>query len=727
MTDCSALIAKLEALGLGDAPIEHVAAENVEQWAEVLAGASGVPPGHALTKTLIFKPKQPKSEPVAPVMVVIRSDTNASSKAIGQALGLKDLRLANEDVLSEIFQTSRGSGKYATGGRLSPFALGNVAPDHLANVRVVLDKALLGDSARRIAFHPLTNTRTVFVDAACLRAFVASVAGLKQVVELDFDAAPEAAAPAAAAKAKKPAAAEEDAAADEATGSARLGIEASKDKDFAKWYRQVILRSEMLDNYSVSGCYILRPTSYFVWEEIQKFLDAGIRAMGVRNCYFPMFVAERDLNKEKDHIEGFAPEVAWVTRAGSSEMAAPIAIRPTSETVMYPYYANWIRSWRDLPLRLNQWNSVVRWEFKNPQPFLRTREFLWQEGHCAYLTRDEAWRETLDILALYRRVYEELLAVPVVEGVKSEKEKFAGGVATTTVEGFIPATGRGIQAGTSHYLGQNFSKMFDIVVEDPDPTKPKIHAHQTSWGLSTRAIGVMVMTHSDDKGLLLPPRVAETQVIIVPSGLGSKNTPEEHKRVADTCLAVEARLRRVGVRAASDLRDGYTPGFKFSHWELRGVPLRLEIGPRDLEKQSVLSVRRDTFEKAPLPLDGLETAVELMLHRIQDELLIRARATMKDRIKTVMCWDDFVPTLNRKCIAQIPWCEREECEEQIKARSTRDALQDEPEDEKEPSMGAKSLCLPLQQPQDHPIVPGQTKCIQCGQDAKRYALFGRSY
>ncbi|KAJ1735163.1 hypothetical protein LPJ61_000691 [Coemansia biformis] len=723
MADTNALVAKLEALGLGEKPVEHAAVENVEQWAEALAGASGVPAAYTLTKTLIFKPKQPKSEPVAPVLVVIKDDTVADAKAIGRELGFKELRLAGEEILADVFQTSRGS--------VSPFALAKVPEEQIGNVRVVLDKALLSDGAGTIAFHPLDSTRTVFVDGACLQSFVKSVDGLKHVTEIDFVAL-AAAAPAVGEKAAKPAkpAAAVPAKAEEVTGSAKQGIEASKEKDFATWYRQVILRSEMLDNYSVSGCYILRPTSYFVWQEIQNFLDAGIRAMGVRNCYFPMFVPEEELNREKDHIEGFAPEVAWVTKAGQSELAMPLAIRPTSETVMYPYYAKWIQSYRDLPLRLNQWNSVVRWEFKNPQPFLRTREFLWQEGHCAYMTKDEAWSEVLDILTLYRRVYEELLAVPVIEGVKSEKEKFAGGDATTTVEGFIPATGRGIQGATSHYLGQNFAKMFGVVVEDPEatgPERPKLHVHQTSWGLSTRTIGVMVMTHSDDKGLVLPPRVAETQVIIVPSGLNSKHTAEDRQRTLDACLAVEARLRRVGVRASSDLRDNYTPGYKFNHWELRGVPLRLEIGPRDLEKQSVLSVRRDTFEKAALPLDGLEGVVELLLHKIQDDLLIRARATMHERVKMVLRWDDFVPALNSKCMAQIPWCEREECEEQIKTRSTRDAQSDEPEDEKEPSMGAKSLCLPMKQPQNPPIVAGETKCIQCGHDAKRYALFGRSY
>ncbi|KAJ1816872.1 ribose-phosphate pyrophosphokinase 1, partial [Coemansia sp. RSA 2675] len=508
------------------------------------------------------------------------------------------------------------------------------------------------------------------------------------------------------------------------------GIDVSKDVDFPRWYQQVLTRSDMLEYYDVSGCYIVRPLAYFVWQQIQEFFDAGIRSLGVKNCYFPMFVSSKVLEREKDHIEGFAPEVAWVTRAGSTELAEPIAIRPTSETVMYPYFAKWIRSHRDLPLKINQWCSVVRWEFKNPQPFLRTREFLWQEGHCAYMTEKEAMVEVYDVLTLYRRIYEELLAVPVIEGEKSSKEKFAGGVATTTVEGFIAATGRGIQGATSHYLGQNFSKMLNIVVQDPEDSgadRPKLHVHQTSWGLSTRTIGVMVMTHGDDQGLVMPPRVAETQVIIIPCGLTAKHSDEDRRAVSDACLNVEARLRAVGVRAESDLRELYTPGQKFNHWEVRGVPLRVEIGPKDLEKNSVLTARRDTFAKAPMSLDGLESSVQLMLLTIQNDMLAKARKTFDERVKIVLDWSEFVPVLNSKCLALIPWCEREVCEDQIKTRSSRDSLGDEPEDEKAPSMGAKSLCLPSKQPTNPPIVHGETKCIQCGENAKRYALFGRSY
>ncbi|KAJ2761822.1 hypothetical protein H4S06_001000 [Coemansia sp. BCRC 34490] len=725
MSDVSALVSKLSSLGLNQQAVEHAAVDTIDQWAEALASTSGVPAKYQLTKTLIFKPKQPKSEPIAPVLVVARSDSTTNAKAIGTQLKLKDLRFANDDVLSTIFKTQKGS--------VSPFALGNVPEANIGHVHVVVDKALLQADAGLIALHPLQSAHTVFITGDTLQAFIKSVSGLSSVTEMDFsaEAAPAAAAPAEKKPAAPAKAAGEKKTTEEAVGSAKLGVEVTKSEDFSKWYQQVLTRSDMLSYYEeVSGCYIIRPSAFFVWEQIQQFFDAGIRALGVKNCYFPMFVSRKSLEREKDHVEGFAPEVAWVTRAGSSDLPEPVAIRPTSETVIYPYFAKWIRSHRDLPLKTNQWCSVVRWEFKNPQPFLRTREFLWQEGHCAHLTKEGAMTEVRDILTLYRRVYEELLAVPVIEGIKSENEKFAGGDATTTVEGFIPEAGRGIQGGTSHYLGQNFSKMFNIAVEDPKAVgddKPKIHVHQTSWGLSTRTIGVMVMVHGDDKGLVMPPRVAETQVIIIPCGLTADTGADLRAKITDACLGVEARLKHAGVRADTDLRDGYTAGFKFNHWEMRGVPVRLEIGPKDLQKGSVLSVRRDNGEKASLAMESLESSLKLLLINIQDQMLARARATMDSRIKTVLKWDDFVPALSSKCLVLIPWCERSVCEDQIKERSTRDVSGDEPEDEKAPSMGAKSLCLPFKQPTENPIVPGVTKCVQCGQDAKRYALFGRSY
>ena len=345
----------------------------------------------------------------------------------------------------------------------------------------------------------------------------------------------------------------------------------------------MIHKSEMIEFYDISGCYILRPWSFSLWEAITEFFDGRIKKMGVKNCYFPMFVSEAKLNAEKDHVEGFAPEVAWVTRSGDGELEQPIAIRPTSETIMYPAYACWIRSHRDLPLLLNQWCSVVRWEFKHPTPFLRTREFLWQEGHTAHGSYEEADKMVMDILGHYKAIYEELLAVPVIKGYKTEKEKFAGGFRTTTVEAYVPATGRAIQGATSHNLGKNFGKMFKIEYEDKQGQKQI--PWQTSWGFTTRSIGVMVMVHSDDTGLVLPPRVAPIQVVIVPIVMSGMNLDTLSGAASD----LASQLRASGVRVELDDRDNYNPGWKYNYWELKGVPLRLELGPKDLEKRQVRS------------------------------------------------------------------------------------------------------------------------------------------
>ncbi|KAF8501847.1 hypothetical protein JB92DRAFT_3146071 [Gautieria morchelliformis] len=517
-------------------------------------------------------------------------------------------------------------------------------------------------------------------------------------------------------------------------GAIQIGILYKKEVDFSGWYTDVLLKADMLDYYDVSGCYILKPWSYSIWESIQEWFNAQIKLLGVENAYFPMFVSSKVLEREKDHIEGFAPEVAWVTRAGNTELEEHLAIRPTSETAMYPYYAKWIKSHRDLPLRLNQWNSVVRWEFKNPQPFLRTREFLWQEGHTAHLHKEEADVEVREILDLYRRVYEELLAVPVIPGVKSEKEKFAGGLYTTTVEGFIPTTGRGIQGGTSHALGQNFSKMFNIVVEDPnasaqgkdekgdtDPNAGKLFVWQNSWGLSTRVIGVMVMIHGDNKGLVLPPRVASFQVVVVPCGLTAKS---DHDAIYKSCKDLVTILRKAGIRSKADLREGYTPGYKFNDWEQKGVPIRLEVGPADIAKKQALSVRRDNAVKAPIPLDGIGNAVTTLLNEIQSDMFARAKETFDSRIKTVTAWEDVVPTLDGKNIVVMPWCEVEACEDDIKERSGRAS---EPQDERAPSAGAKSLAIPFDQERWPAIEKNKTMCPACGKPASRWTMFGRSY
>jgi len=487
----------------------------------------------------------------------------------------------------------------------------------------------------------------------------------------------------------------------------------------------------MIEYYDISGCYILRPWSYGIWENIQHFFDNHIKKLGVQNAYFPLFISQRALIREASHIEGFAPEVAWVVKAGQSNLNEPIAVRPTSETAMYPAYAKWIRSHRDLPLKLNQWNNVVRWEFKNPTPFLRSREFLWQEGHTAFATLEEAAVEVLQILDLYSRVYEEILAVPVVKGTKTEKEKFPGGHYTTTLEGFIPATGRGIQAATSHCLGQNFAKMFDIQFEDDKGGKA--FAWQNSWGLTTRSIGIMIMVHGDDKGLVLPPRAAPIQVVIVPIFFKDANT---NAAIVARAKEIIEELSKHGIRAHLDDRDSYNPGWKYNHWELKGVPLRLDFGPKDLQNRSIVIVRRDTNAKEAVSQEGLPQKIQAVLDDFHNCLLAKAKQARDARIAKVTKFEDFIPALDGKNIVLAPWCQETECEDLIKTKTTpqkKDQQQSQQtstdnnnsEAEKfEPLSGAaKSLCIPFEQPQ---LEQGSV-CFNCGKPAKVHCLWGRSY
>ncbi|XP_019372022.1 PREDICTED: bifunctional glutamate/proline--tRNA ligase [Gavialis gangeticus] len=500
----------------------------------------------------------------------------------------------------------------------------------------------------------------------------------------------------------------------------RLGLEAKKEENLADWFSQVITKSEMIEYYDVSGCYVLRPWAYAIWEAVRDFFDTEIKKLGVENCYFPMFVSQAALEKEKTHIADFAPEVAWVTRSGKTELAEPIAVRPTSETVMYPAYAKWVQSHRDLPIKLNQWCNVVRWEFKHPQPFLRTREFLWQEGHTAFATYEEAAEEVLQILDLYARVYEEFLAIPVVKGRKTEKEKFAGGDYTTTVEAYISVSGRAIQGATSHHLGQNFSKMFEIAFEDPKKPGEKQFAYQNSWGITTRTIGVMTMIHGDNMGLVLPPRVACVQVIIIPCGITNSLSEEDKDALLKKCNDYLKRLLSVNIRVRADLRDNYSPGWKFNHWELKGVPIRLEVGPRDMKNYQFVAVRRDTGQKLTLAEDEAEDKLGQILEEIHANLYNRASEDLKNHMVVSNDMDDFQKELDSGKIVQIPFCGEIECEDWIKKTTARD--QDlEPG---APSMGAKSLCIPFK-----PLCELQagTKCV-CGKNpAKFYTLFGRSY
>ncbi|VDO65169.1 unnamed protein product [Heligmosomoides polygyrus] len=488
----------------------------------------------------------------------------------------------------------------------------------------------------------------------------------------------------------------------------KLGIEVSKDENYSEWYSQVITKAEMIEYYDVSGCYVLRPWSYAIWESIQAWFDSGIKKMGVKNCYFPMFVSQAALEREKAHIADFAPEVAWVTRAGSSELAEPIAIRPTSETVMYPSYKKWVQSHRDLPIKLNQWCNVVRWEFKHPTPFLRTREFLWQEGHTAFAGPEEAEKEVFQILDLYAGIYTDLLAIPVVKGRKSEKEKFAGGDFTTTVEAYVPCNGRGIQGATSHHLGQNFSKMFDISFEDP------AYVWQNSWGLSTRTIGAMVMIHADDSGLVLPPRVASIQAIILSVGITAQTTDEQRKRIIDTADEIAKTLVDADIRAEADMRENYSPGWKFNHWELKGV------GPKDLAANQVTAVLRCNGKKLAIKRAELVSEVKRLLEEIHVEMYNKVLAARDEHMKVCYDFEEFKSLLDEKFILLSPFCGEIACEDEIKKASAR-----EDADVGAAQMGAKTLCIPLEQPKE--TLPEKCLLPACSNKAKFFALFGRSY
>jgi len=435
----------------------------------------------------------------------------------------------------------------------------------------------------------------------------------------------------------------------------------AQSEDFSRWYLDVVRKAELADYSPVKGCMVIRPYGYAIWELIQRQLDDRFKATGHVNAYFPLFIPESLIMKEAEHVEGFAPQVAWVTKGGTEELEEKLIVRPTSETIFGVMYQKWIQSWRDLPLLINQWANVVRWE-KVTRPFLRTTEFLWQEGHTAHETADEAQEETLKILALYKEFSENVLAMPVVDGQKSSSEKFAGAERTYSIEALM-GDGRALQAGTSHNLGQNFAKAFEIQFQGRDKTLQYVWT--TSWGVSTRLIGGVIMTHGDDSGLILPPNVAPWQVVIIPIPRGNwKET------VLPACQAIRDELKVAGIRVKLDDDESQTPGWKYAEYEMRGVPLRLEIGPKDLEKRSVFSARRDTKVKAPLPMDGLAGHVRALLDEIQANLLARARAFRESHTSTAASWHEFTETMaGRPGFVIAPWCETDDCEAAIKAET----------------------------------------------------------
>src|SRR5438874_2031210 len=404
-----------------------------------------------------------------------------------------------------------------------------------------------------------------------------------------------------------------------------------RSQDFSQWYLDVVRRAELADYSPVKGCMVIRPYGYAMWELLQQALDSRIKAAGHVNAYFPLFIPNSLLTKEAEHVEGFSPQVAYVTHAGGEELEEKLVVRPTSEAIIGTMYAKWVQSWRDLPILINQWANVVRWE-KVTRPFLRTTEFLWQEGHTAHETEAEAEEETLKTLHMYKETVETEMAVPVVKGQKSESEKFAGALRTYSIEALM-GDGRALQAGTFHNLGQNFAKAFEITFQARD--KSVQHVWGTSWGVSTRLIGGVIMTHGDDSGLVLPPRVAPYQVVIVP--IGRDNWREA---VLPRAREIQADLVAAGIRVTLDERDE-RPGWKFSEWELRGVPLRVELGPKDIEKSAVLVARRDTREKQSVPMEGLAARLRDLLDEVQLNLFERARQFREDHTQRASAYDEF--------------------------------------------------------------------------------------
>ncbi|MBQ9360787.1 MAG: proline--tRNA ligase [Lachnospiraceae bacterium] len=467
----------------------------------------------------------------------------------------------------------------------------------------------------------------------------------------------------------------------------------SMDEDFAQWYTDIVKRAELMDYSSVKGCMIFLPAGYALWENIQDRLDKRFKATGVENVYMPLFIPESLLQREKDHVEGFAPEVAWVTEGGGEKLEERMCVRPTSETLFCDLYKNIIHSYRDLPKVFNQWCSVVRWE-KTTRPFLRSREFLWQEGHTMHETPEEAEERTVQMLNVYADLLKEDLAIPTIKGRKTEKEKFAGATATYTIEAMMH-DGKALQSGTSHNFGDGFAKAFGIEYTGRDN---KLHnPFQTSWGLSTRTIGALIMVHGDNDGLVLPPRIAPTQVVIVP-------IQQRKEGVLDVCRKV-AEESLEGIRVKVDDTDR-SPGFKFAEQEMRGFPLRIEIGPRDIENGECVVVRRDTHEKKTIRMDEVKTYIPELLDTIQSDMYERAKEHLESSIYDATEYDEFKKLIDEKPgFVRAMWCGEQECEDVIKADTT-----------------ATSRCMPFEN--NEPI---SDKCVCCGKPAKHLVIWGKAY
>lgn len=466
---------------------------------------------------------------------------------------------------------------------------------------------------------------------------------------------------------------------------------ANIETNFTQWYTDVVLKTELVDYGPVKGTMVIRPYGYAIWENIQKDMDRRFKERGTENAYFPLLIPMSYFTKEAEHVEGFAPEVAVVTHAGGAKLEEPLAIRPTSETIIGTMYAKWIQSYRDLPVNMNQWCNVMRWE-KTTRPFLRTSEFLWQEGHTVHATEEEAIEETMQMLEVYKNFAEETLAIPVFTGRKTEKEKFAGAVATYGMEAMM-LDGKSLQAGTSHYLGQNFAKAFDIKFLDKDG-KLK-HGYTTSWGTSTRMIGAIIMAHGDKRGLVLPPRVAPLQAVIIPVAAHKGGVIEKAKEI-------EASLKAAGVSVKTDVRD-MSPGWKFNEWEMKGVPVRIEIGPRDVEAGHAVVMRRDTLEKSEFALDSIAENVKKLLDTIQKDMLEASRERRDKKVVHADTLQGILDGVEGQNFVKAGWCGCRECEDKVKEFA---------------AATARVMC-------DEEGVP--ERCAVCGKPAKHNVIFARAY
>jgi prolyl-tRNA synthetase len=479
-------------------------------------------------------------------------------------------------------------------------------------------------------------------------------------------------------------------------GKQDVGITVSKEDDFSEWYTQVVLKAKLADYAPVKGLIVLRPDGYSIWESLRSTFDKKFARNGIRNGFLPILIPESLLGKEQKHFAGFNPEVFWVTHSGTNEVGDRLALRPTSETLAYTLYSKWIQSWRDLPLKINFWNTALRAEIKATKPFLRTSEFLWQEGHTVHSTKEEAEKEVIKILDIYKNTVEEELAIPVTTGKKSEKEKFVGAEYTTTMESIMP-DGKALQMGTSHFLAQNFSKPFEVKFADKDNVEH--FAWQTSWGVSWRLIGAMIMAHGDDKGLVLPPKVAPMQVVIVPIYKNDNDKENVITKVNEIANILELKNIRIHI----DSREELTPGYKFNDWELKGVPLRIEIGPKDIENQNMVLAKRYNHEKMKMGLNEVEKIVTI-LDEIQTEMLKKAKTEAAGNTIDIENYDEFKMKMEKGGFFNSPWCGKLDCEEKIKEET-----------------GAEIRVIPFNSENT------SKKCIYCKQQSTSVPIFARGY